>query len=156
MNITEAVLTELHDSLLSYRLTPQTTTSSSPAEMLLGWRPRSHLDLLKLNTADRVEKKQWAQKSQHDQHAKGRVFVEKDTVFVRNYHSGDKWLPGVITQKTGPVSFKVKMTTGQERWCHQDQMRARSIEVTTPDPQDLSGDSEIPTPRVELNTPQKK
>ena len=52
--------------LFAYRLTPQTTTGLSPAEMLLGRRPRSRLDLLKPHTADRVERKQLAQKSQHD------------------------------------------------------------------------------------------
>ena len=30
--------------LFNYRLTPQGTTSISPAELLLGWRPRSKLD----------------------------------------------------------------------------------------------------------------
>ena len=32
--------------LFRYRLTPHTTTGYSPAEMLMGRRPRSHLDLL--------------------------------------------------------------------------------------------------------------
>ena len=30
-----------------------------------------------------------------------------DSVLVKNYHHGDKWLPGVIQKKTGPVSFVV-------------------------------------------------
>ena len=109
--------------LFAYRLTPQTTIGLSPAEMLLGRRPISRLDLLKPHTADRVERKQLAQKSQHDRHARDRVFTEEDPVFVRNYHQGDKWLPGVISEKTGPVSFKVTMTTSQDRRCHQDQIR---------------------------------
>ena len=121
--------------LCAYHLTPQTTTGLSPAEMLLGRRHRSRLDLLKPHTADRVERKQLAQKSQHDRHACDRVFTEEDPVFVRNYHQGDKWLPGVISEKTGPVSFKVTMTTGQDRCCHQDQIRKRSPDVEVPNPE---------------------
>ena len=41
--------------LFAYRLTPQSTTGLSPSELLLGRRPRSHLDLLKPNTADGVD-----------------------------------------------------------------------------------------------------
>ena len=63
------------------------------------------------------------------------MFTEEDPVFVRNYHQGDKWLPGVISKKTGPVSFKVTMTTGQDRRCHQDQIRKRSPDVEVPNPE---------------------
>ena len=65
---TRNVRVRLAKILFAYRLTPQTTTGLSPAEMLLGRRPRSRLDLLKPHTADRVERKQLAQKSQHDRH----------------------------------------------------------------------------------------
>ena len=138
--------------LFAHRLTPQTTTGLSPAEMLLGRRPRSRLDLLKPHTADRVERKQLAQKSQHDRHARDRVFTEEDPVFVRNYHQGDKWLPGVISEKTGPVSFKVTMTTGQDRRCHQDQIRKRSPDVEVPNPE-APHVFDSPTPTVEAETP---
>ena len=62
--------TRLARILCSYRITPQTTTGVSPAELLLGRRPRTRLDLLKPHLADRVEKKQLAQKAQHDLKAK--------------------------------------------------------------------------------------
>ena len=38
--------TNLSPFLFQYRLTPHTTTGQSPAQLLLGRRPRSHLDLL--------------------------------------------------------------------------------------------------------------
>ena len=91
--------------LFHYRLTPQTTTGISPSELLQGRRPRSRLDLLKPHTAERVEKKQSQQKEQHDSRSKERKLEVGTNVFVRNYHQGDRWLPGVIEQKTGPVSF---------------------------------------------------
>ena len=125
--------TRLAKIMFAYQLTPQTTTGLSPAKMLLERRPRSRLDLLKPHTAECVERKRQAQKTQHDQHASDQVLVEKDPVFVRNYYQGDKWLPGVVTERTGPVlvSFKVKLTTGQD--CYQDQLRKRSVKV--PDPE---------------------
>ena len=39
-----SIRTRLAQVLFMYRLTPQTTTGVSPAEMLLGRRPRSRLD----------------------------------------------------------------------------------------------------------------
>ena len=44
------------DLLFQYRISPQTTTGVSPSEWLLGRCPRSRLDLLKLHTAEQVEK----------------------------------------------------------------------------------------------------
>ena len=49
--------TRLAKVLFSHRITPQTTTGVSPAELLLGTRPRTRLDLLHPNTVKRVEEK---------------------------------------------------------------------------------------------------
>ena len=132
--------TRLAQVLLTYRLTPQSTTGISPSELLLGRRPRSRLDLLKPNTAERVERNQRKQKEQHDLRSRERNFGVGDDVFVRNYHHGNKWLPGVIQQKTGPVSYRVRLATGKDRRCHQDQVRKRSVEF----PRVLDRDSDIP------------
>ena len=59
---------------------------------------------------------------------------------MRNYHHVDKWLPGVIKQKSGPVSYRVKLANGKTRRCHQDQVRKRSVEVS----QDSSREPDIP------------
>ena len=128
--------------LFHYRLTPQTTTGISPSELLLGRRPRSRLDLLKPHTAERVEKKQSQQKEQHDSRSKERKLEVGTNVYVRNYHQGDRWLPGVIEQKTGPVSFRVKLTDGRMRRCHQDQVRKRSVDL--PRESNTESDSTLP------------
>ena len=80
------------------------------------------------------------------------MFTEEDPVFVRNYHQGGKWLPGVISEKTGPVPFKVMMTTGQDRCCHHDQIRKRSPDVEVPNPE-APDVFDSPTPTVEVETP---
>ena len=61
-----------------YRITPHSTTGTSPAELLLGRRPRTRLDLLKPNRAERVEKKQEDQKVKHNANAKPRKFSVGD------------------------------------------------------------------------------
>jgi len=117
--------------LMTYRLAPQTTTGSSPSELLLGRRPRSRLDLLKPNTADRVESQQRKQKAQHDTKAKERKFDIGDAVFLRNYREGEKWLSGCIVEKIGPVSIVVELDNGQKRHCHTDQIRKRTAGITS-------------------------
>lgn len=139
--VSQGTITErLAKVLMSYRLTPQTTTGVSPAELLLGKRPRSRLDLLKPHTAERVEHQQHKQKLQHDARSKDRRLVVGEKVFVRNYHHGKRWLPGEIERITGPVSFLVKLNDGRQRRCHQDQIRRRT--VTLPPPPDQT-DAEI-------------
>ena len=58
--------TQLAKVLLTYRVTPQSTTGQAPAELLLGRRPHTCLDLFRPNTSDRVERKQQQQKFRHD------------------------------------------------------------------------------------------
>ena len=49
--------------LMQYQITPQTTTGISPAEMMMGRRPRSRLDLLIPNLATKMQRKQQSQKT---------------------------------------------------------------------------------------------
>ncbi len=115
-----SIKSRLAKMLYAYRLTPQSTTGVSPAEMLLGRRPRSRLDVLRPLTAERVESQQ-------------RLLQEGDPVLVRNYLQEEKWLPGTIEKKTGPVSCTVKLDDGRSRRCHQDQVRKRFKEIAPPE-----------------------
>ena len=50
-----------------------------------------------------------------------------DDVFVRYYHGGERWLPGVIVKRTGPVSFLVRLADdGRNSRC---QVRVRSVDA---------------------------
>ena len=90
------VTTSLARFLFQYRITPHSTTGVSPAELLMGRRPRSHLDIMHPSIETRVLSSQACQKSGHDNTAKERLF-KVDQVYVCNFASGEKWLPGVIT-----------------------------------------------------------
>ena len=111
--------------LFAYRLTPQSTTGISPSELLLGRRPRSRLDLVRPNTAERVEAKQLQQKVHHDTSARARQFNVGDTVWVKNFSKGDTWLPGRITKRLSAVSFLIQGQSSQSFRRHQDDIQHR-------------------------------
>ena len=128
--------------LFAYRITPQSTTGISPAELLLGRQPRTRLDLLRPNTAARVERRQGVHKKAHDAKCRHRQFHEGDWVLVKNHGAGPQWLPGTIVKCSGPVSFHVQLEDGRRRRCHQDQLLSRTAE-------DNEAESEVePVPAV--------
>ena len=97
--------------LFKYRTTPHSTTGVPPAELMFNRHLRTHLDLLQLSK----------QKMGHDAHAKMRDFKEGDTVYIRGFDGKDKWLPGTITTKQSPVSFRITL--------EDDRVVRRHIEV---------------------------
>ena len=119
-------------TLFSYQITPQITTSVSPAE-LLKKQPRSKLDLLRPHLAERVERKQQSQKEQHDMTViLRREFSTGTKVWVRNMQRGDKWLPGTILSKEGSVTYHIEMSNGRVRKCHTDQLRVHTVQPEMP------------------------
>ena len=82
--------------LLQYRNVPHTTTGQSPAVLLLGRRPRGHLDQLRLTLAGRVEGQQLSQKKYHDTRTKTREFTPGDAVHVYQQGPGSNWIPGTV------------------------------------------------------------
>ena len=147
--------TRLAKVLLTYRITPQSTTGSSPAELLLGRRPRTRLDLLKPNIAERVERKQEDQKARHDKKAKVRTFHVGNHVFVKNFGAGSKWLRGKIVNMSGPVSFLVELEDGRSRRCHQDHLRHRVVEDGGPEMSQLMSDDSFAVGPSNLSTRQE-
>ena len=125
---TGSINTRLARIVLSYRITPQSTTGVSPAELLLGRRPRTRLDIIRPNTAERVEKKQMQQKFSHDKSARSRKFVAGNRVFAKNFGTGHRWLPGKIISRAGPVSYRVRLVDGRVCRCHLDQLRSQPME----------------------------
>ena len=94
--------------LTRYRCTPHSTckTGLSPAELMFGRNIRTHIDLLHPYLHEHVTRKQTAQKMQHDKHAVDRDISVGDDVFVRNFSlHGGKWLPGLVVECTGPLSY---------------------------------------------------
>ena len=61
----------------------------------------------------RVEHRQFQQKVGHDSSARKRNLAKGDTVFAQNFGTGSRWLPAVIQEVTGPVSFLVRLENGR-------------------------------------------
>ena len=104
--------------LFKYRVTPQTTTNLSPAQLLMGRRLRTTLDLLHPDTSKRVEDKQ--RRLMTDKNP--RTFAVGDKVFARDVlHK--KWIPAMVFKITGPLSYHVETNTGVVLRKHVDHLR---------------------------------
>ncbi|XP_064469988.1 uncharacterized protein K02A2.6-like [Ornithodoros turicata] len=113
----------LSNLLLVYRNTPHATTAQSPASLMLGRPLRTRLDLMKPSLDLTVRQKQVIQSFTRS--PRGRVFQVGDPVRVRNYRGGEKWVMGNVVERTGPVSYRVKVNcqNGTLVWRrHADQM----------------------------------
>ena len=96
--------------LFKYRNTPHATTGVSPAELLLGQKPRTHLDLLHPDLTTRVIEKQMTQKAAHDgRQQEERSFQVGDPVYAKKFQAGDKWLHGEIVDVLSPRFYMIKL-----------------------------------------------
>ena len=120
--------TRIAKFLFHQRLTPHTSTGNSLAELLMGRRPRSLLDVVRPDLSKTVRQHQESQKRQHDRHAKTWQFSIGDSVFVRNFsqqYPQPTWLSGEIVSVCGPVSYTVRLSDHRTVWQHIDHIRRR-------------------------------
>ena len=81
-------------------------TNTPPCELLMGRPLRTRLDLLRPNLWRKVLSEQAKQKQSHDEHSKDRQFKVGDAVWIRDFRSSaNKWEPGILVQRVGPVSY---------------------------------------------------
>ena len=81
------------------------TTGVSPAELLMGRKLRTHLDLLIPDIGGRVRMRQSLQKHSHDLHAKDKQFQENDPVMAKNFSQGPLWITGKIMKNLEQQHF---------------------------------------------------
>ena len=115
--------------LSRYRVTPQSTTGRSLAELMFGRKLRTRLDLLRPDLSSHVRQQQAIQKQNHDTHAKQRDINRGTEVYVFNNQGTPKWLPGTIEKISGPVSVMVKLSDDHTLRKHIDDLRPRSSQV---------------------------
>ena len=124
--LTEGSLeTRLTRFLFHYCTTPHATTEQSPAELMFGRQLRTRLDLLKPDIGKRVRAHQEHQKRAHDAHSQPRELQPGAQVYAKNFGQGPPWLPGVIQESKGPVSYTVELEDGGVFRRHMDHLRAR-------------------------------
>ena len=120
--------------LFKYRLTPQTVMGVSLDKLMFGKWLRSQLDLLQPDLQAKVQSRQEQQKFDHDHHTKSREFKCGDLVHVRNFSQGPMWIPGVVIQVRGPVSYMVELLNDEQNRRHVDYLRPRMESVAAQEP----------------------
>ena len=131
--------------LFKYRITPQTTTSISPAQLMMGRQLRSHLDLLLPSIADKVQRNESLQKQTHDYHTRDHQLQIDDLVLAKNHGQGPPWIPGKILKQSGAVTFLVELTDGTIIRHHLDQLKLNMTNQAQSEPESSSS-SDVPIP----------
>lgn len=105
--------------LLGYRSTPHTATGCTLAELLMGRRIRTRMDIMHPDLSARM-----SEKSKLADHTTRRVFLPGDPVMVKDYRNRKRpWIKGVIQDRLGPVTYRVMV--GDLFWKrHVDQLRS--------------------------------
>ena len=89
--------------LLGYRTTPHTATGCTPAEILMGRRIRTRLDLMHPDMSARI-----SEKTKLGNHTTRRNLQPGDPVMVRDYRDRKRpWIKGVVQDRLGPVTYRV-------------------------------------------------
>ena len=84
----ESLGEELQNFLLAYRNTPHSTTGETPANLLMGRRLRTRLDVIKPTVEGKVMHKQFTQSKQR--RSSREDFCPDDHVLVRNYRGSQR------------------------------------------------------------------
>ena len=96
--------------LLKYRVTPQSTTGTAPAELLIRRRIRMHLDLLYPTNHQKARN----QKEKHFVRNQKLIYLNiGERVMAHNFGSRNKWLPGKIVSKEGRNVVNIELTDGR-------------------------------------------
>ena len=110
---------KLAQFLLGYRTTSRTTTGSTPAEILMGRRLQTRLDLLHPSLSGKMERK-----SKDPPQFSPRKFEIGDLVMVKDYRvQKEPWVKRVIQIKLSQITYRVQV--GDLFWKrHVDQLQS--------------------------------
>ena len=106
-NVSGSLNSRLARTLFSYHTTLYITTGVTPAELMLGRRPRIRLDLVKPNVAKDVALSQTQSKFCHDSVAQSRKFETGNKVYIKNFGQGKWWLPGTVRKLKKQLSLRL-------------------------------------------------
>ena len=132
-------MAKLTHFLFKYRMTPQSSTGISPAELMFGRCLQTQFDNLHPDLGKKARDAQLQQVKGHDVCTEPREFKVRELVYTRNYSQGPMWLPGEIVEKQGSTLYTVLLTDGQRVSKHTDQLMTR-VKPATQDR--AEGDSE--------------
>ena len=137
--------------LLSYRNTVHATTHETPAKLFLNRTLRTRLDLLKPSVKKQVRDSQM-KRAFSSEKGREREFQIGQSVIARDYRTKNKWVPGVITDRTGPLMYKVDIGSNELWRRHADQIRESNLSML-PEPQPETVQTQI-APNMQNNVEQ--
>ncbi|XP_056009457.1 uncharacterized protein K02A2.6-like [Ostrea edulis] len=111
---------KLCNFLIAYRNAPQQATGETPARLFVGKHLTTKIDILRPNVTKTVVKSQDRMREKIS--SPPRQCSVGDSVLVRDYRGDQKWTRGVVSEQTGPVSYKVEVAPGSEWRRHTDQI----------------------------------
>ena len=143
----------LSSYLLTYRTTSHSTTGVPPCKLLLQRDLRTRLSLLQPSCEKSVMDKQAKQKYAHDRHSRSREWIVGDRVLVCNHRDGPDWIPAMLVEVLGPVTYIVETDDGNRWKRHADQIKnwLSSIPRVT---SETGNDHQDEDPIVDLNSPE--
>jgi len=142
----------LQNFLLQYRITPHSTTGSSPSELLQGKKVNTPLDLIRPSVQQHVANAQDRQCYSFNTKVKTRGFAVGQRVWVRTFSkNAEKWSLGSIQKCIGPVTYLVKVGEKQMKR-HLDHIRAAVSDSISVELADNEEEAE-PTSPSEFLTP---
>ena len=95
--------------LQQYQTIPHLTTERSPSEQQFGRTIRTTLNLLKPQVKTQVLKQHTRAIQNHDRTARERQIAVGQPVFARQYLKPRKWVGGVTSTRTKPLSYVVQV-----------------------------------------------
>ena len=104
--------------LRTYRNVPHTSTGKTPAEIIFGRTPHTHLSMVVPSMVDRMR-----DSLEQPESSTPRVFAQGDRVWVRDCRpNAKKWQPGVVQSCMGSLSYNVELEGGHQRKVHVDHL----------------------------------
>ncbi|XP_018406503.1 PREDICTED: uncharacterized protein K02A2.6-like [Cyphomyrmex costatus] len=135
INEGEEIEETLNTFLTTYRYTPNKyIDGKSPAEIMIGRKVRTMLDLLKSTKQPETPRHNIKQEEQFNkQHgARDRKFNCGDLVYAKQYVGNSwKWIPGTIIEQIGNVMYNILLDSNRRQplvRCHTNQLLDRYAE----------------------------
>ena len=117
--------TRLARYLMTYRVTPHSTTGTSPSELLMGRKLRTLLDAVHPSISGTVHRKQEKMAENYNKKSKVRCFHPGDKIYVKSHtQSAPKWIPAVLRERSNDVMIS-ETEDGRVLRRHRDHVRRR-------------------------------
>ena len=139
--------------LLSYRNTVHSTTNETPAKLFLGRNLRTRLDLLKPDVKKTVTDSQMKVTFSSTK-GKDREFKVGQSVIARDYRDKEKWIPGRIEERIGPLMYKVDTGSNYLWRRHADQLRESNLGLMSDTQSVMPTETILPTVQTDMGQSQ--